>query len=95
MADCMLVYLEGLLNEKAGFDFLAKRGRVVDAQHCFRRAMDVYRDEWGSIAKYLWLRERSADALAELEANALLERTFYGQKKAVLKSLDTIPSSRE
>lgn len=77
MAESNLVHLEGMLNELAGFDFV-NRGRHTDAQRYFRQGLNIYKNKWGAIAKYLWLRERSAMAFEANEDNEM-ERTLYGQ----------------
>lgn len=47
-------HMEGLMNEQAGFD-LAQRGHVSEANVYFERALDIYKNRWGSNAKYEWL----------------------------------------
>lgn len=73
-------HFEGMLNERAGFDFV-KRGRRTDAEQYFQRAMHLYRSEWGAIAKYDWLRRRSTVALTLMCRNqsAQSERSHYGK----------------
>lgn len=56
------VHLEGLLNERAAFDFVS-RGEGAIAERYFRRALHVYRYKWGSNAKYKWLSEMCRNAL--------------------------------
>lgn len=63
MVDEKLVQTEALANERAGF-ILAGRGWQTEARPYFRRAMDLYLNEWGATAKYEWLKEESAKYLA-------------------------------
>jgi len=65
LADAKLVHLEGVLNEKAGFAF-ARRGLRVEAERYFHRALHIYRNDWGAIAKYNWLQEMSRQSLISL-----------------------------
>jgi hypothetical protein len=60
------MYLEGLLSERAGFCYI-KLGLRSEAEFHFRRALHIYRVEWGGIAKYNQLKETSAEALGRLE----------------------------
>ena len=62
MAERKWVHMEGLANERLGF-YHAAQGRQDDAKICFARAMILYRDGWGSPAKYEWLKEMSVMAL--------------------------------
>jgi hypothetical protein len=50
LAKSQFVHLEGLLNERAGFDFVS-RGQGALAEGYFRRALHVYRHNWGLNAK--------------------------------------------
>lgn len=59
------VHLEGLLCERAGFEFV-KRGQRSDAECYFRKALNAYLHDWGSIAKYNWLREQSKEAIGSI-----------------------------
>ena len=56
---------EGLANEHAGFAF-ARRSCRSKAESYFARAMQIYKDEWGSYAKYEQLQTKSFSALARL-----------------------------
>lgn len=56
------VYWEAQANQDAGFAF-AKRGLRVEAQKYFDRAMDLYYNGWGSIARCQWLEQESNKAL--------------------------------
>lgn len=57
MADGKLLHLEALANERAGF-VMGERGCQTEALQYFRRAMELYGNGWGAMAKYLWLQER-------------------------------------
>jgi hypothetical protein len=39
--------------------YLARNGRQDEAREFFRQAMMLYRDKWGSLAKYEWLHSQS------------------------------------
>jgi hypothetical protein len=59
-------HLEGLLSERAGFDF-AILGLRTEAQRHFDWALHVYQhDCWGAIAKYNHLKIRSSPTLSKL-----------------------------
>jgi hypothetical protein len=58
MANVEWVHLEGLANERLAF-YLARHDRQDEAREHFRRAMILYRDKWGSLAKYEWLHSQS------------------------------------
>mmetsp|Transcript_2209 Transcript_2209/g.3485 ORF Transcript_2209/g.3485 Transcript_2209/m.3485 type:complete len:1071 (+) Transcript_2209:110-3322(+) len=62
LAESKYFHLEGLLNERAGFDF-ARRGLRRAAERYFRRALHLYEHEWGATAKFNQLQEKSAEAL--------------------------------
>ena len=62
MAELTWVNWEGLANERVGFH-LIRVGNLDQAKLYFDRAMELYRYEWGAIAKYEWLREKSEQAL--------------------------------
>jgi hypothetical protein len=62
--------LEGLLNERAGFDF-AKRGRFTAAGVYFSRALHIYKHEWGTAAKYNHLKQKSALVLRDIHKKRL------------------------
>ena len=70
MVDEKLVQTEALANERAGF-ILAGRGWRTEAQPYFRRAMELYLNEWGATSKYEWLKEESEKYLALPEEGAL------------------------
>jgi histidine kinase len=54
--------LEGMLSERAGFDF-AERGLNAEAERYFSRALFLFKNEWGATAKHNQLRHDSARAL--------------------------------
>lgn len=56
--------LEGMLNERAGFEFV-KLGLRVEAECYFERALHIYEHNWGAIAKYNQLRKTSLQALEQ------------------------------
>jgi hypothetical protein len=58
MANVEWVHLEGLANERLAF-YLARHDRQDEAREHFQRAMTLYRDKWGSLAKYEWLHIQS------------------------------------
>jgi hypothetical protein len=70
------VHMEALANERAGF-YLACPciGDFVKAEHYFNTVMDLYKNKWGSIAKYEWLREKCGQTLKRegLPSNIILE----------------------
>lgn len=76
------VHMEALANERAGFVF-AELGEGVDAETYFDRALHLYQNGWGAIAKYQYLREQKAVALSRASgvwtnpAAALLDCTIY------------------
>ena len=51
---------EALANERAAF-FQVKLGNRADAERYFERALELYKYDWGSIAKYDWLKEKKAE----------------------------------
>jgi predicted ATPase len=53
---------EAPLNARAGFDF-TKRGNFVQAEVYFKRALDVYENDYGAIAKFNQLSRSSALAM--------------------------------
>jgi hypothetical protein len=59
-------YIESILRERAGFCYI-ELGLRSEAEFHFRRALHIYRVEWGAIAKYNQLKETSAEALRGLE----------------------------
>jgi tetratricopeptide (TPR) repeat protein len=78
LSESKQVQFEDLANEQAGFSF-ARRGRRSLSVKYFERALQIYKDEWGSLAKYNWLKERSTRALAGLqddETSKLYGRTI-------------------
>ena len=54
--------MEGLANERLAF-YLAKAGRYHTAEPYLKRAIELYLDGWGSIAKSKWLQDVRAKAL--------------------------------
>ena len=66
-----LVHVEGLLNEQAGFAF-ERLNRGAEAERYFDRAMHLYKDEWGSLAKYEWLKEKRAQQIESPEYASLV-----------------------
>jgi hypothetical protein len=52
-----LVQYTALVYERAGFTF-AKNGNVAMAKEYFNRALVLYDEEWGSLAKCEWLTEQ-------------------------------------
>lgn len=61
-----IVHFEALANERLAF-YLVKHHRIEDAEAYFERALELYRFEWGSLAKYEWLRERRNKYLSSRE----------------------------
>jgi hypothetical protein len=49
---------EASLNEIAFFA-CAKRHMMTDAKMYLQRALHIYKEDWGSLAKYAWLSETS------------------------------------
>ena len=62
MAERKWVHMEGLVNERFAL-YLANAGRYHSAEPYLKRAIELYRDDWGSIAKSGWLKAASAQAL--------------------------------
>jgi hypothetical protein len=60
---------EADINEIAFFA-CARRNMVTDAQRYLQRALHVNREDWGSVAKYAWLKETSSAILAGLSCEA-------------------------
>jgi len=56
---------EGLANEHAGLVF-ARRGQRGAAEQYYERALYIYQNDWGSIAKFELLQARAARSLAGL-----------------------------
>ena len=56
--------MEGLASERLAF-YLAGVGKFDQASRYFSRAMRVYKDNWGSVAKYEWLKVASVQAMPE------------------------------
>jgi predicted ATPase len=54
--------------ERAGF-FHAKVGEYDDAAYYFQKALHMYYNTWGCIARHDWLVEQSERALARMEAS--------------------------
>ncbi|KAI2512185.1 histidine kinase [Fragilaria crotonensis] len=59
-------HMEAYACERAGF-FQAKLGNRDDATYYFQKALDLYYNAWGSIARHDWLVEHSERALARIE----------------------------
>ena len=53
--------MTGLVNERLGF-YLDDVGNYDRDQPYFNRSIELYRDDWGSVAKSEWLMEASAMA---------------------------------
>lgn len=68
MAETNWVHMEALVNERLVF-YLISVDRFDDAEPYFDRAMGLYRDGWGSIAKYEWLKETSKLATVRQYSN--------------------------
>jgi tetratricopeptide (TPR) repeat protein len=62
MAERKWPHIEGLVNERLAF-YLAGIGEFDQARPYFNRAMWLYSDDWGSVAKYEWLKEASVRAM--------------------------------
>ena len=76
MAEAKWVHMEGLANEQLAF-YLSGIGRRGEAKAFFASAMQLYRDGWGSAAKYEWLQEMSALAL-ENDQEGLCSKSAMG-----------------
>ncbi|KAI2505963.1 hypothetical protein MHU86_8463 [Fragilaria crotonensis] len=63
MAERKWLHMEGLANERLAF-YLADVGEFDQARPHFNRAMWMYSDDWGSVAKHDWLKEASVQAMA-------------------------------
>jgi len=72
MKSADLVHLEAYANERAGFYHARLENRSAAETH-FNRAMELYRFEWGSIAKYEWLAEKSQKALSRLDDASIMK----------------------
>lgn len=57
-----------MANERAGFA-VAELGRLEEAESYFERALQLYKYDWGSIAKYEWLQKKSTLRLNDLRRN--------------------------
>jgi protein kinase len=68
MAEMNWVHMEALVNERLVF-YLISVDHFDDAEPYFDRALGLYRDGWGSIAKYEWLKERSKLAVGRQHSN--------------------------
>jgi hypothetical protein len=58
-------HMEAYALERAGF-FQAKLGNYDDAVFYFQKALDLYYNTWGSIARHDWLVEHSERALGRI-----------------------------
>jgi predicted ATPase len=56
--------MKGLANERVGF-YMVRVGDLDRASSYFDRAMYLYRHEWGALAKYEWLLEKSEQLLGD------------------------------
>lgn len=59
MHDQKWFHFEGTANERAGFYALSVGDCELAAQY-FDKAMTLYHDKWGAVAKYEWLKEQVA-----------------------------------
>ena len=66
-------HTEAYARERAGF-FHAKVGNREEAASCFRRALELYRDDWGAIARHDWLMEKSEVALRRMKVTEKTRR---------------------
>lgn len=64
---------KAMANEDAGFAF-ARLGNREQAESCFESSMDIYLHEWGSLAKYQWLAQKSAESMAWMN-DAIVEKS--------------------
>jgi predicted ATPase len=62
MAERKWPHMEGLANERLAF-YLTGVGKFDQAIPYFNRAIRLYHDKWGSVAKYEWLKEASVRAM--------------------------------
>lgn len=77
MATANVVHMEAFAHERAGF-YYARHGSRSEAVDNFNRAMDLYLYEWGAIAKYEWLAEKSEKALGHLKNDTRSEEEVVG-----------------
>jgi hypothetical protein len=69
--DCLaIVAKSGRVNEEASLNEIAffacaKRNMMSDAQRYLQRALHIYKEDWGSLAKHAWLTETSNAILAQ------------------------------
>ena len=62
---CLSIVAQGgRLNEEASLNEIAffacaKRNMMTDANMYLERALQIYKEDWGSVAKYAWLKETS------------------------------------
>jgi hypothetical protein len=68
---------EAPLNARAGFDF-AKRGNLVQAELYFNRALNVYENDYGAIAKYNQLSRSSALVMKRLTGTSTIVDPMSG-----------------
>lgn len=65
-----LFHFEGTANERAGYYALGVGAHQL-AMEYFERAMKLYRDQWGAVAKYEWLKEQVARQQRKARNSAL------------------------
>jgi hypothetical protein len=79
------VHMEALANERAGFYLASPHvGEFAKVEYYFNTAMQLYKSDWGAIAKYEWLREECGKILKR----ELLKITSFlrGKKKTAQKN---------
>jgi hypothetical protein len=75
--DCLSIVSEsGRLNEEASLNEIAffacaRRNMVTDAQMYLQRALHIYKEDWGSLAKYAWLTETSNAMLRRIRTEGI------------------------
>lgn len=88
LAKSKLLPFEGILNEKAGFEF-ARRGWYVGADQYFQRALQIYGYEWGATAKYNRLVEKREQVLPRMNVKASAISNPRGTCIIVTPSIDS------
>jgi hypothetical protein len=66
MSDAGLVQMQALANERAGF-ILSTYSDKSGANTYFRRAMNLYKNDFGAFAKHDWLEEKSGRLLGGID----------------------------
>jgi histidine kinase len=76
MSDAGLVQMQALANERAGFIFSTFSDHFM-AKTYFQRAMSLYRDAYGAVAKHDWLQETAERLLGAIDSSNGIRRASW------------------